>query len=71
MALLNYGTLVTAVLLFLAAIVLLIAGRRTFPPAAKRALIVLLCVLTLYFAFVLWVVIASGTVHPAADPVPR
>ncbi len=69
--LLSYYTLGAAVVLCIAAAVLLIAGRRRLPRAARAALTVLLIVLAVWLAFVCWAVIASGRPHPAAAPVTR
>ena len=69
--LLNYATLAVAALVFIVAVVLLITGRRKLTPTTKALLVVALFILAAYFAFVLWMVLASGNAHPIADPVPQ
>ncbi len=67
--LLNYMTLAGAVLVFIAAAGVLTFGRNRTGSTAKAALLITVDIMMVYFIFILWMVITSGS-SPAVEPIP-
>lgn len=68
--LLNYITLAIAGIAFAAVFAVLLAKRTVLGKNTKRILAALLILLAVYFAFVIWIVVAAGGNQPGNVPTP-
>lgn len=67
--LLNYYTLAASAVIFLASAGILVFGRNRTGTSVKIALFIIMDILIIYFIFILWAVVASGS-NPGTEPVP-
>ena len=68
--LLNYITLAVAGVAFVIILVALFAKRKSLSKNTKLIFTVLLIILTVYFAFIIWITVAAGENQPANSPTP-
>lgn len=67
--LLNYMTFGVSIILLIASVVLLTAGRRKISPQMNVALFIVVDILIIYFIFIMIMVVTSGNT-PASEPTP-
>ena len=68
--LLNYITLAVAGIAFVIILVALFAKRKSLSQNTKLIFTVLLIILAVYFAFIIWITVATGGNQPVNSPTP-
>ena len=68
--LLNYITLAVAGIAFVIILVALFAKRKSLSQNTKLIFAVLLIILAVYFAFIIWITVATGGNQPVNSPTP-